>query len=205
MTKGKHKRQKQHAQAKGEQRPSPSMLAPEERSNELQATTTSDSKNNSDRKEHPLWYMKISEWWRRYWTTNLAIAVFTFVLAAVSVFQGYITKGQLSEMQKAERPFIFTSPNLGNDWLKDSEQDMKITIGMSNASAFPAIDVVHSTPEVFLGPNVDDVIKKCEITYPDHAVKTTLAPASAAPLNQQMLGTQHTGYIPDKQRIQHYG
>lgn len=203
MAKGKYKRQRQYANSTCPQGPPPTAPAPKEGENELQPTVAKDSNDKSNRKEHPSGSMRVLQWIRPYWTTNIAIAVFTFVLAAVSVFQGYITRGQLSEMQKAERPFIFATPNLGNDWLKDSEHDMKITIAMSNASAFPAVDVVNSVPEVFMGANAEDVIKKCEITYPNIA-GTALAPASAGGASQQFLPTQHTSYIPDKQRIQHY-
>jgi hypothetical protein len=203
MGKGKYKRKRQKADNEANQsQPSPS-LVDEKRSQELKEKNSDHSATSSGTQENPTWYFRLWGWIRRDYVSSVSIAVFTGVLAAVSIGQGCVTRKQLIEMQKAQRPFVYTTPNLGSNWLSDTEHDMAITMVISNASAFPALRVVTSTPKIVMAtpPQVDSEIGKCEVSYPDDPTGEVLAPVSAGPSSAEALMTVHTSYIYDKERI----
>jgi hypothetical protein len=207
MTKGKYKRKREHAQKKAEQGHADISLGQEERGDPLNTPNTNDGTKSTAKKNDPRWYVRLWEQIKKEPVTAVAITIFTCALTFASVFQGCVTRSQLTEMQKAQRPFVFASANSGNDWSKDSEHDMQITIGAHNASAFPAVGVVYSEPQVFMGTitKATEALKHCEVSYPEgHPALSVLAPATAGAESMQFINTVHTDYIYDKSRITEY-
>ncbi|MBZ5650936.1 MAG: hypothetical protein LAO18_10670 [Acidobacteriia bacterium] len=203
MSKGKYKRQRENAQEKQGQPSIP--LGDEKGSSQLNtASFDNPASNRGNQKKPSSWYGRAWEWIKKDYVTSISVAVFTGVLAAVSIFQGCMMRRQLAEMQRAQLPFVFTSANLGNNWLSESEHDLQVTISVRNVSAYPATNAIASKTKIWMGatPNADEVIKHCEIEYPPNPIKLTFAPMSPGVINFDALNTVHTDYINDKTRIQ---
>jgi len=136
----------------------------------------------------------------------LAAAVFSFatILTVAIIIQACISRSELAQMQKAQRPFVFTNATVANDWTRDTEHTMQITIIAHNASEFPAVDVVYSERIVVMETKeeVAEKLKHCPKTfsYPPHH-GDDLAPASLLAESTRYLPTAQTDDISDKSRI----
>jgi hypothetical protein len=205
MTKGKYKRKGKNAQNEAEQGGLPIPLMNKERSQELKTNDTEHPGGDRRAQPTPTWYARAWKWIKRDYVTAVSIAVFTGVLAAVSIAQGCLMRRQLATLEQSQRPFIFAEAVQGNDWLQESEHTLGITITLRNFGAFPALNVAFSQPHIWMGPNSESKseVEHCKIEYPPNARPLTLQPMSPALIQPTALPTVYTDYITDKERIKH--
>src|SRR5262249_55403161 len=153
--------------------------------------------------KEPHWYARCWTFVKKEYVTNVAIAVFTGVLAAVSIFQGHIMLRQLEVMQASQRPFVTAEAHLANDWTSDSEHDIQITIAMVNHTSYPAVNLLHSDPQISMGTiaDMESVIAHCKVEYPKNSLyQIHTIPPFGPGMRPDALPTVRTAYISEKQR-----
>src|ERR1700722_15723411 len=148
---------------------------------------------------------KLKEWiYRESSLTNTAIAVASVVLAVVGTYQWNVLKGQLSEMQKAGRPFIFAIPTLNDEAtdrrIRTADGKVSFNVLFTNSSTSPAVDYRASEPQLEIGPKSLELAKKCEITYPERGAGV-LSPI-ADPINSRFLKTVRSPDAIDWNKLQ---
>jgi hypothetical protein len=107
MTKGRHKRKKQHVKKKAEQATAQTSIVEDEKMTDREAEAVMQATAKSTKNKNPSRWQRFKEYVRSSSSfTDWCIAAFTFVLAAASIYQFIIMGGQLDTMRKDQRPWI---------------------------------------------------------------------------------------------------
>jgi hypothetical protein len=155
MSKGKHKRKKQHAQQRAKRPTASTQLLENNKMRGDEETGLSTIRENKDDNKGD-----ISRWKRfRDWAkqkssfTDWCIALFTLVLAVAAIYQFIIMGGQLDEMRKDARPWISISFSTNGNLQANTQISSMLSIvnkGKTPARAIRAdvaIDVVKNGEE----------------------------------------------------------
>jgi len=109
---------------------------------------------------------------------NAAIAVLTGVIALTGIVYAIFSglqwasiRGQLTEMQNTNRPYIFTEAKFSFTQIPtpESVRDIPITVVMTNVGVSPALKVLGGDPIVGLQSDsyVVEHLRTCAVTYPN--------------------------------------
>jgi hypothetical protein len=155
MSKGKHKRKKQHAQQQAKEQAAAIHLLENNKMSgdeETELSTTKEHKSNN--KGAPSRWKQFRDWAKQKSSfTDWCIALFTLVLAVAAIYQFIIMGGQLDEMRKDGRPWISISFGYNGDLHANVPISSTLTIvnkGKTPARAIKAdvaIDVVKNGEE----------------------------------------------------------
>src|SRR4029077_20175908 len=153
-------------------------------------------------------------WWRRKWEfviipkhSNAVVAIFSALLFLATVFytvfaalQWTTMKRQLTQMQDANRPYIFTIPMFAGQRPIEKFHSLKITIGEMNLGNSPATKETHSPSYIAVDSDsgIADKVSKCAFKYGPGSA--TLPVGNTSNGIGQTIGSVESRFITDEER-----
>jgi hypothetical protein len=148
------------------------------------------------------WGARAWKWIKQDTTfANWCIVFFTAILAASSIYQFSVMRGQLDQMQDNSRPYIISMlPKYSEIPVADFHQ-IKLTPFYINVGTGPALNVSPSQPEIAIDADsgVVDRVNKYTFDYPPSS-GDFLAPTTGQNQIVNALVTVETRFIQDKER-----
>jgi hypothetical protein len=181
MTKGKYKRKREHAQQQTHQEVQDVRLSDSKVIPSKQQPKTSEKRDTERREKRKVW-MRFNEAIKRSSFTDWCIAAFTCALTVVGYYQLNAMSGQLEEMRRSGRPYVFVGVSFTDQHEWDTQHTMPIDLKLINTGNSPAVDLVNTLPQIEIGPDALTKTRACRIDYPNST------PVTLPPNQSQMLG-----------------